>query len=258
MTAWEGTGRAYAASYAELCAGTIESIVEELGAGRGRPALDVGAGIGELAARLSAHGWSATAAEPESSMRVVAGHRHPRLSLVDAALPGLPFADASFAAVTANFVLNHVDDPRRSAAELLRVAAPAGVVAASIWTRSPSWFWGEVVEESALPRATGGRLPPEKDFERTAEGFASMLRAAGWATVSVTEEERIWRASPEMLWASVEGGVASAGGFYQLLDGSARIRFRAAFDTVSARYDDAGTIALEHVAAIAVQRRSSA
>lgn len=254
MKQWGGVGEAYAASYASLCAGTIGTLSSILGPGRGRTALDVGSGTGELVARLASDGWQATGCDPEASMRAVAEREHPGLPFVDGGLPRLPFDDDSFDAVTANFVLNHVDDPRLSAAELARVARVGAPVAATIWVSSPSWFWREVCERADLEPAAGERLPPQRDFARTAEGLTAMLRDAGWCEVSSTEATWVWEVSSAALWSSAEGGVASAGLFYGALDAPARVRFRRGFDATCAAHGRGGVLALAHTAAVAVGR----
>lgn len=249
MKAWAGVGEAYAASYAALCAGTAGALAEALGPAADRSLLDVGSGTGLLGARLAADGWDVTGCEPEPTMRAVAEREHPQLKVIAGALPDLPFDDASFDAVTANFVLNHVDDPRRSARELVRVSAAR--VAATIWFRSPSWLWLEVCAMAGLEPAVGERLRPDMDFERTAAGFTRMLRDGDWQDVVVSELEWTWHAAPEALWASAEGGVASAGALYRSLGGRDRDRFRHAFDELCAERSVDGTIALPHTAAIA-------
>lgn len=253
MKEWAGTGEAYAASYAQLRLGTADALIAVLGPADGRSVLDVGAGTGALAARFAEAGWAAAGCEPEPSMRVVAERKHPGIVIRDGALPALPFPDAAFDAVTANFVLNHVSDPRGSAAELSRVSV--GLLAATIWTRSPTWFWIEVCEDAALVPGEGARLAADKDFERTASGFAAMLSDAGWHDVRVDERAWTWHADRDALWASAEGGVASAGAFYTALAPTDRARFRAGFDAVCERRIVGGAIPLEHVAAIAVGRR---
>ncbi|MFB7250488.1 class I SAM-dependent methyltransferase [Microbacterium sp. NPDC056234] len=252
MKDWAGTGEAFAASYAQLCLGTAEALIVGLGPPRGRSVLDVGAGTGALAARLAQAGWDATGCEPEPSMRDVAQRDHPRIPMRDGALPDLRLGDAAFDAVTANFVLNHVQDPRASASEMARVSAD--VLAATIWSRSPSWFWLEVCESADITPAAGERLPAEKDFERTADGFAGMLSDAGWRDVKLDERAWTWYAEPAVLWASAEGGVASAGAFYAALAPDDRARFRGGFDAVCERRVVRGAIPLEHVAVMAVGR----
>ncbi|HWS50946.1 MAG TPA: methyltransferase domain-containing protein [Microbacterium sp.] len=254
MKTWGGVGEAYEASYSSLCEGTANALIRALGRGSGRSLLDVGAGTGRLAARFSSAGWSVTAAEPEASMRQVAARKFPDLDVVDEALPELTFPDRSYDAVVANFVLNHVADPRAAAAELLRVSKHAS--AATIWSSSPSWFWLDVCERAGLRPATGERLAPEADFERTRDGFARMLNEAGWPDVDTTALEWTWRAEPEALWASAEGGVAAAGMFYRQLGPAERERFRRAFDDVCAERAVGGLVPLPHAAVLAVSRRA--
>ncbi|MEV4766482.1 methyltransferase domain-containing protein [Micromonospora chokoriensis] len=54
-----------------------------------------------------------------------------------AALPRLPFTSGSFDAAVANFVINHVGDPRAAVDELRRVVRPAGWIAVTIWPDPP-------------------------------------------------------------------------------------------------------------------------
>lgn len=247
---WSGVGASYAASYADLCRGTFPALLALLGAGDGRTLLDAGAGTGELAAAFAACGWTVTAREPEASMRDVAVRRHPSLRAEGGALPALPDDDGTYDAVIANFVLNHVPDPRAAAAELRRVAA--GAVAATIWISSPSWLWAEVCDRAGLVAGSGGRLPAEKDFERSVDGFAGMLGESGWPDPRVQELSWIWRASEEALWTSVEGGIAGAGAYYLALDARDRERFRGGFEEVVAARSVDGLLPLEHAAAVAV------
>jgi SAM-dependent methyltransferase len=251
---WAGVGEAYASSYASLCAGTVDVLQSALGAPDGRRLLDVGSGTGELADRFRRGGWEVTACEPEPTMRAVSERQHPEVPVVAGALPDLPFAPASFDAVTANFVLNHVPDPRASARELARVAVSGAALGASIWLRSPSWFWAEIVAKAGIIAPSGERLSPDKDFARTAVGFEAMLTDGGWQAVRVEELSWIWRAAPAILWASAEGGVASAGMLYRALDGDDRALFRRTFEEVCAEYAVEGLVPLEHTAAVAVGR----
>lgn len=253
MKDWAGVGEAYSASYAALCAGSFPAMRHVVGEPAGRRLLDVGAGDGRLVAAWAAEGWTVTACEPEATMRAASHRAHPLIETVDAALPDLPFADGAFDVVVANFVLNHVGTPRASAAELDRVSRDA--VVATTWTLSPSWLWAEITARAGIEPLAGARLPADQEFERTADGFAQMLREAGLERVAVTEHEWTWNAAPDALWRSVEGGVAGAGALYAELDPERRQRFRAAFDVVVDERSRDGALPLEHRAAIAVSRR---
>lgn len=254
MKAWGGAGHAYAESYAALCAGTTDAILAGLGEAHARRVLDVGAGTGALAAALQDAGWIVSGCEPEPSMRKVAMTQHPTVEIVAGGFPALPFADDEFDAVTANFVLNHVADPRASAAQMTRVARSGGILIASIWTLSPSWFWASVCERAGLTAPAGARLPADKEFERSARGFGRMLHDGMWHTVDVAEQTWTWHASRDALWRSAEGGVASAGAFYLGLADDDRERFRRGFEELCDEKATDGVVALEHTAAVAVGR----
>ena len=254
MKAWRGVGAAYAASYAALCAGTVDRIASALGPSDSRRLIDVGSGTGTLAAALARAGWTVTGCEPEPTMREIAVTQHPTLEFVPGALPELPYPDAAFDTATANFVLNHVPDPRAAAREMARVAVTGAPLVATIWTVSPSWFWAGVCERAGLTPAAGERLPPDKDFERTPPGLGQMLIDGGWHAVDISEITWTWQAHPDALWASAEGGVASAGAFYLALDPSDRPLFRRAFDELCDERAPGGVIALDHTAALAIGR----
>ncbi|HAM25846.1 MAG TPA: SAM-dependent methyltransferase, partial [Microbacteriaceae bacterium] len=72
---------------------------------------------------------------------------YPKLTFVAGELPNLPYPDGTFDAGTANFVINHTNDPRASVRELARVLAPGGTAAITIWPASVSpmnALWNEV------------------------------------------------------------------------------------------------------------------
>lgn len=254
MSSWNDVGAAFAASYDALCSGTHDVISDFLGHPGGRTLLDVGAGVGTFAGTLASRGWQVTATEPAVSMRSVAAQRFPDLPMLAEALPDLSFRDDVFDVVTANFVLNHVPDPRRAATELLRVAKPGGLLAASIWLRSPSQFWGSVFGLAGIIVPPGGKLPADLDFDRSAPGFTSMLRDAGWYGVRIREHSWDWVISPIALWQALQGGVASAGALYESLSAREQLAVAEAFDEVCQRFASGSMVRLPHTAAIAQLR----
>lgn len=251
MSSWNDVGAAFAASYDSLCSGTHGALREFLGEPRGRSLLDVGAGVGTFAATQASQGWRVTAAEPSLSMRAVAVQRFPDLLIMNDALPNLSSGTDEFDAVTANFVLNHVPDPRAAAQELMRVRKPGGLIAASVWVTSPSTFWGQVFDRAGIHVPRGEKLPAALDFERSAPGFGTMLREAGWEDVSVREHSWNWQVSQAALWQALQGGVASAGAFYESLASDEQNAVAAAFDEVSRAFSAGSMLCLPHTAAIA-------
>nr|BFE75541.1 hypothetical protein GCM10020092_088420 [Actinoplanes digitatis] len=154
---------AYQGSFAPLCGAVADQLLDLARVTGGKRMLDVGTGPGTLAAAAAGLGALVTAVDAEPSMVEAARLAVPGADVRPAVLPDLPFAAGSFEAVTANFVLNHVGDPAAAARELVRVTAPGGHVAASIWPfpQPPlQAFWGEVVADSGVTLPAG---PPRLD-----------------------------------------------------------------------------------------------
>ena len=107
-----------------------------LNATPGRRILEVGCGLGDDAAALAkrvAPGGSVVAIDGSRAMIDAARERHrdvAGLSFDVADAAHLPFDDASFDACRIDRVLQHIDDPARAIAEMVRVLRRGGVVVA--------------------------------------------------------------------------------------------------------------------------------
>jgi SAM-dependent methyltransferase len=227
---WGGTAPAYAASFARLCAGTIEPLLDAIERQEHGTLLDVGTGPGGLARAAAARGWTVEACDPEPSMIALAASLGGSVRYRLAGLPDLPDADASFDAVTANFVVNHALDPRAALAELARVAG--GTVAVTIWPRRPTvlnGLWAGVVRDAGAiePPSTG--IPAELNIVRSEEGLAEALSEAGLRDATSRTLEWDFAIPPEELWAGVAGGVATIGTIYRAQDDATRGRMHRAY-----------------------------
>lgn len=100
------------------------------------PHLDVGCGAGELVARSLAAGRRSVGTDLSAPMCRRAARLFPAARFVVAASELLPFADGSFAAVTAMLVL-HLSDGPRALTEAARVLRPGGAL--SLVTQSTAW-----------------------------------------------------------------------------------------------------------------------
>lgn len=134
----------------------------------GRRWLDVGCGTGALCAAILRHGSPAalTGVEPSEGFLSVARQHLPasvHLSVGNAA--SIPLQDAQVDAAVSGLVLNFVPDVPAALAEMSRVAAPGGTVAAYVWDYAEGMemlrhFWDAAVEldPDAVPLDEGRRF----------------------------------------------------------------------------------------------------
>jgi SAM-dependent methyltransferase len=227
---WSRIADAYAVSFESLCAGAQPFVLDRLGDVAGRTVLDVGTGTGTLATSAAAKRAAVAAVDPDADMLRLARSRTP-VPLVAAALPQLPFAAGVFDVVVANFVVNHLADPRAGVRELARVSRER--VAATIWPAEPSprvRLLADVVALADASTPPDQRLAPELDFPRTTDGLAALFGGAGLADVEAVEVRWTWATPAEALWHGVAAGIGVVGRTYQGAPGRVRSRMRAAFD----------------------------
>ena len=128
--------------------------------------LDVATGTGAVALELvRRHGCSVVGIDRSPEMLAVAHRRvaahdlGANIELLQGRAETLPFADASFDALTVTYLLRYVDDPAETIRELARVVRPGGTMASLEFGvprgRVPRALW-EVYVRVVLPLA--GRL----------------------------------------------------------------------------------------------------
>ncbi|MEV4533159.1 demethylmenaquinone methyltransferase [Asanoa sp. NPDC049518] len=97
-----------------------------LGLQPGEKVLDVGAGTGVSTEELARSGAYAVGADLSVGMLRAGRHTRPTVPLLAGDALALPFADATFDAVTISFALRNVVDTRGALRELARVTRPGG------------------------------------------------------------------------------------------------------------------------------------
>ena len=157
--------------------------------------LDLAAGTGTSSEPFDAAGVRVVPCDFSVGMLAVGKARRPDLPFTAGDATRLPFADASFDAVTISFGLRNVVDTERALAEMLRVTRPGGRLVVCEFSR-PTWAPFRTVYMEYLMRA----LPPvaravskEPDaYVYLAESIqewpdqralARLIRAAGWTDV---------------------------------------------------------------------------
>ncbi|MFV0133244.1 class I SAM-dependent methyltransferase [Streptomyces sp. HMX87] len=161
--------------YRPIDAAETEALRRQLGAGRGRPALDIGCGTGELTAHLTRLGHHATGIDHAPTAVAAARSAHPgidfRLFDFDTDPPAR-LGHPAYAVIACRLVYRWASDKPAFLARVRRLLAPGGI------------FW---VATSVHDPAQGTPKPWEAD------GADIELLTAGWSTVRVHSLTRTFR-----------------------------------------------------------------
>jgi SAM-dependent methyltransferase len=194
--------------------------------------LDVGCGTGALTAVILEHAAPALVAgvEPSEGFLATAKQRlgeRARLQRGDAAR--IPLADAAVDVTVAGLVLNFTPDPAAALAEMARVTAPGGTIAAYVWDYADGMqlirrFWDAAIalDDNALALDEARRFPMCRP-----DALAASFGAAGLQQVRTTALEIETRFTDfDDYWQPFLGGQGPAPSYAMALDEPARMRLR--------------------------------
>jgi demethylmenaquinone methyltransferase/2-methoxy-6-polyprenyl-1,4-benzoquinol methylase len=182
--------------------------------------LDLAAGTGTSSLPFVDRGAFVVSCDFSLGMLATGRSRHDDLAFVAGDATRLPFADASFDAVTISFGLRNVHDPGVALEELLRVTKPGGrlvVCEFSHPTLAPfRHAYTEYLMRALPPLARAVSSNPEA-YVYLAEsirqwpdqrGLAASLQRAGWADVA---------------WRNLSGGIVALHRGRRPVEGSRRV-----------------------------------
>jgi SAM-dependent methyltransferase len=211
VAAWNERASTYEQLVARATAMAIEPLLDAARVTPGHRVLDAATGLGAIAAAAAARGAQVTGVDLAERMLATAQRRHPQIDFVYGDVEDLPFADASFDAVVAGFVVNHLPAPERGAAELTRVVRPGGRVATAMWGRPDdvAILGLPHLAASAAGLEASAAMPPGPSSLRftDAEELSRLLRGAGLEDVAIGEVAfTLPVANLDELWDGVLGG----------------------------------------------------
>lgn len=199
---------AYHRHFGGLTGQVAVPLLDAAGVGDGSRVLDVATGPGLVAARAAARGAEVLGLDVSPKMVSLARRLEPGVEFREGDAHQLPFADASFDAVVANFLIPHLADHARGVGEMARVLVPGGRLALSTWAEPqrsavPGALFLAVQQVGAPPAED---VPPGPPFYRYSDdaAFAALLTGAGLADVEVVEVAFTYRVpSAAVLWDSL-------------------------------------------------------
>ncbi|MBV8196003.1 MAG: class I SAM-dependent methyltransferase [Candidatus Dormibacteraeota bacterium] len=130
---WQRQAPSYDTFFGRITSRLIDPLLDAAEVGRGHHVLDVATGPGYAASRAAERGADVVGVDVADAMVALASERNPQLDFRQADAEALPFADASFDAVFANFLVLHLGRPERAALEFARVLVPGGRLALTAW-----------------------------------------------------------------------------------------------------------------------------
>jgi demethylmenaquinone methyltransferase/2-methoxy-6-polyprenyl-1,4-benzoquinol methylase len=172
----------------------------------GQLILDLAAGTGTSSEPLAGSGARVIPTDLSLGMLLVGKQRRPQLSFVAADALRLPYADASFDAVTISFGLRNVEDTAAALREMRRVVKPSGTLVVCEFS-TPTWRPFRTIYSNylvaALPRIASLVSSSPAAYEYLAESIQAWPDQQGLSTVI---EKSGWR---DVEWRNLSGGIVA-------------------------------------------------
>jgi SAM-dependent methyltransferase len=258
--AWEQRPEGYHRFFAPITTRVIEALLDAAEVDRGTRVLDAATGPGYVAAACAVRGADVLGVDVAAEMVSLARRLRPEIKFQLADAEQLPYADGSFDAAVANFLIPHVGRPEHIAAELARVLRADGKLALSTWdVPGRARLLGVLVDAAAEVEAQlPADIPPGPPFFRFSEEaeFVRLLCNAGLSDVdvqTVTFTHRL--ASGDELWAGLMGGTVRIRALVLAQPEHVQARIRAAFDRLVRPYATNGGLELPVSVKLASGRR---
>lgn len=172
----------------------------------GERVLDLAAGTGTSSEPFARAGAQVFPTDLSLGMLTVGRRRSPQLSFVAGDALALPYADASFDAVTISFGLRNVEESPVALAEMRRVTKPGGRLVVCEFS-TPLWKPFRVVYANylvaAIPQIAGLISSNPAAYSYLAESIQAWPDQAGLAAVIADSG---WR---DVEWRNLSGGIVA-------------------------------------------------
>ena len=181
-------------------------VVEAVAPRPGQLILDLAAGTGTSSEPFRSAGAQVFPTDLSMGMLEVGKVRLPELSFVAADALRLPYADASFDAVTISFGLRNVEDTTAALGEMRRVTRPGGVLVVCEFS-TPLWRPFRLLYANylvaAIPKIAGVVSSNRPAYEYLAESIQAWPDQASLATA--IEDAGWWQVE----WRNLSGGIVA-------------------------------------------------
>jgi SAM-dependent methyltransferase len=238
---WETQAAGYEDFFGQITTRLVDPLLDAAEIRAGERVLDVATGPGYVAAEAAERGAVTIGLDNAEAMLSRARRRLPQIEFRRGSVEALPFPDGSFDAVVGNFILLHLGRPEQAAAEFVRVLAPGGRVALTVWdVPEKARLLGVLVDAVAAAEATPpAEIPVGPPIFRFADDreFERLFRDQGLEDIEVRTIAFSHAApSPDDLWRGLLGGTVRTSALILRQSEEVQRRIRAAFDRIVQQY----------------------
>jgi ubiquinone/menaquinone biosynthesis C-methylase UbiE len=185
---WERVADKYDSTWSSSTRQFIPPLLDAADVSGKMSVLDVGCGPGYVSTAAAERDAIPTGLDFSQEMVAIAKKMFPHLEFREGDAQNLPFADASFDRVLANFALLHLADPERACAEACRVLKPGGKFGFTTWAAKKENIFIQLVDNAIQLHADlDVDLPPGPPYYlyESPEEFRAALQRAGFDGASM-------------------------------------------------------------------------
>ncbi|HET9118156.1 MAG TPA: class I SAM-dependent methyltransferase, partial [Pseudonocardiaceae bacterium] len=240
---WQEKTEAYDGFFAPIVAKVVGPLLDAAGvrAGARQRVLDVATGPGYVAAAAARRGAICVAVDIAPAMVALARRLNPALDVRQGDMESLPLPNDGFDAVLANLAMMHAARPEQAVSEGVRVLAPGGWLAVSVWdhpdrARINGVFADALAEAQAPPPRDVPDGPPFYRFADDVERERLLTRQGLTDVWSGTVVFAHWFGSADELWNGMLAATVRTSAAIVRQPQDVRQRIRAAFDRLVATY----------------------
>ena len=215
---WERVADKYDSTWSGSTRQFIQSLLDAANVSAKMSILDVGCGPGYVSAAVTERDATPIGLDFSKEMIAIAKRMFPRIDFREGDAQNLPFADASFDRVVANFSLLHLTEPERAMAEGARVLKPGGRFAFTTWAKVSENPFVKLLDDAIQAHANiDVDLPPGPPFYlfENEAGFRTAFERAGFdgSTMSFKVHRIEWQVPTAQFVFDAErnAGVRTAG-----------------------------------------------